>query len=134
MNTLRRVWTGRRIPLNQETPRVLVVDDNEVAADALVMFFQMENLLARAAYGGVEAVGYGHTWKPHLSVMDISMPQLAMTLRARSVTTPEQTASRSSLSRHWTNLTLERTWRITNSTRIARKGSRQTICSVCYCR
>ena len=74
MNTLRRVWTGRRVPLDQQTPRVLIVDDNEVAADALVMFFQLENLLARATYGGADAVEVGHGWRPHLIVMDISMP------------------------------------------------------------
>jgi len=85
MNKLRSVWTGRRIPLDQEMPRVLVVDDNEAAADALVMFFQLEKILACAVYGGEQAIETGHTWNPHLIVMDISMPLLSGYDAARSL-------------------------------------------------
>jgi CheY-like chemotaxis protein len=57
-----------------EAVRVLVVDDNEPAADALAMFLALENLSCRATYGGEQSVEMGRTWHPHVIVMDISMP------------------------------------------------------------
>lgn len=74
MNVRRRVWTGRRVPVAGEQVRVLVVDDNEAAADALVMYIALNNLSSRAAYGGAQAIEAGHSWRPHIIVMDISMP------------------------------------------------------------
>ena len=67
-----RIWTERRVRAAGSRVRVLVVDDNQNAADALAMY--LHDLDIRTAYGGKQAVEVAMTWTPHLIVMDISMP------------------------------------------------------------
>lgn len=69
-----RIWTERRVRAADTRLRVLVVDDNQDATDALAMYLHLEALDIRTAYGGKQAVEVAKTWTPHLIVMDISMP------------------------------------------------------------
>ncbi|MEA3084379.1 MAG: hypothetical protein QOC89_2076, partial [Paraburkholderia sp.] len=52
----------------------MVVDDNENAALALATYLSLDDIEARAVFGGVEAVHAGREWMPHVVLMDISMP------------------------------------------------------------
>ncbi|SAL21936.1 response regulator receiver protein [Caballeronia sordidicola] len=70
-----RLWTGRKVTSGVDRFRVLVVDDNQDAADALAMYLEFENLELRTAYGGKQAVDVAIAWTPHVVVMDISMPE-----------------------------------------------------------
>jgi two-component system, OmpR family, response regulator len=67
-------WTNRQIHLREEQMRVLVVDDNPVAAEALAMALSLEDMICRTAFGGFEAIAIGFAWAPHVIIMDISMP------------------------------------------------------------
>src|ERR1700712_5365007 len=67
-------WTQRRIALNGSVLRVLIVDDNQNAAQALAAYFAGEEMECRVAFGGEEAIAEGNAWSPHVIVMDISMP------------------------------------------------------------
>jgi two-component system, OmpR family, response regulator len=67
-------WTARRVVVYDAPLRVLVVDDNQNAAEALAAYLAFERMQCRVAFGGVEAVSIGTTWIPHAIVMDISMP------------------------------------------------------------
>ncbi|QIE29399.1 Response regulator receiver domain protein (plasmid) [Caballeronia sp. SBC1] len=83
---LHHLWTNRRVQVNGEQMRVLVVDDNHNAAEALATYLSFENLQCRMAFGGVEAIAVGIAWAPHAIIMDISMPgcsgfEAALTLR-----------------------------------------------------
>ncbi|WP_250451469.1 response regulator [Caballeronia sp. ATUFL_M2_KS44] len=69
-----RIWTGRKIA-SAEPFRILVVDDNKNAADALTLFLQHDGYQVQAAYGGKEAILRAGSWLPHLIVLDISMPE-----------------------------------------------------------
>ena len=67
--------------------RVLVVDDNEDAADALVMLLQAFGHLTRTAYDGVSALREAALFHPDVVVCDIGLPgldghQVAARLRA----------------------------------------------------
>jgi two-component system, OmpR family, response regulator len=70
-----RPWTARRVPLNGDRPRVLVVDDNQNAALALAAYLTLEDIEPRAVFGGMEAIDTTREWPPHVILMDISMPQ-----------------------------------------------------------
>jgi CheY-like chemotaxis protein len=51
--------------------RVLVVDDNHNAAEAMAAYLSFENMTCRVAVGGLEAVTIGTGWAPHVILMDI---------------------------------------------------------------
>jgi two-component system OmpR family response regulator len=70
-----RPWTQRHAEINASRLRVLVVDDNVDAAQALAAYLESGEMECRSAYGGVEAVKIGTDWRPHVIVMDISMPR-----------------------------------------------------------
>jgi len=55
--------------------RVLVVDDNRNAAEAMASYLSFENMQCRVAFGGFEAIAIGTHWAPHVILMDISMPE-----------------------------------------------------------
>jgi two-component system, OmpR family, response regulator len=83
---LHHLWTNRRMPVNGGQMRVLVVDDNHNAAEALATYLSFENMQCRMAFGGLEAIEVGIAWSPHAIIMDISMPgcsgfEAALTLR-----------------------------------------------------
>ncbi|RFU44547.1 response regulator [Paraburkholderia sp. DHOC27] len=70
-----RNWTGRSINVTQHQLRLLVVDDNKNAADAMAAYLMSEDIDSRVAYGGAEAVAKAIEWKPQIILMDISMPE-----------------------------------------------------------
>lgn len=79
-------WTGRQVCTQGQPLRVLVVDDEDTQASALRACLVLEDLHARVVTGGAEAVDGAVRWKPHVVLMDISMPgysgyQVARVLR-----------------------------------------------------
>jgi two-component system OmpR family response regulator len=69
-----RPWTLRRVHLDGAPLRVMLVDDNQNAALAMAAYLSLENIEARAVFGGVEAIDTGREWAPHVILMDICMP------------------------------------------------------------
>ena len=60
----------------QEAIRVLVVDDNVDAANALAAVLSSADYEARAVYDGVTALETATTFRPHVVLLDIDMPQM----------------------------------------------------------
>jgi signal transduction histidine kinase/CheY-like chemotaxis protein len=54
--------------------RVLVIDDNQGAADTLEMMLDTLNAEVRVAYGGVQGLESTRAWKPAIVLLDIGMP------------------------------------------------------------
>ncbi|WP_051888579.1 response regulator [Caballeronia sordidicola] len=67
---IRRSFDLHGMPL-----RVLVVDDNRNAAEAMATYLSFENMECRVAFGGLEAIAIGIHWAPQVILMDISMPE-----------------------------------------------------------
>ena len=68
-----------------DRPRVLVVDDNQDAADSLVTCLKLEGYAVDVAYGGSAAVEAFNQLNPGLELLDIGMPKsTGMRLRAES--------------------------------------------------
>jgi CheY-like chemotaxis protein len=67
--------TKSRVELCGAQLRILVVDDNHNAAEALAAYLSFENVDSRTAFGGLEAISIGSAWLPHAIAMDISMPE-----------------------------------------------------------
>jgi CheY-like chemotaxis protein len=68
--------------------RVLVVDDNPDAADALAAVAELLGCEARACYGGAEAIDALHAELPDVLLLDLSMPRvtgLEVASRARAM-------------------------------------------------
>lgn len=57
-------------------PRVLVVDDNADGADALVELLKLDGYDARAAYTGAQTISVASRFRPHVAVLDISLPEM----------------------------------------------------------
>jgi CheY-like chemotaxis protein len=53
-----------------------VVDDNVDAADSLTLMLQAAGQEARAVYDGATALRLFETFRPHLILLDIGMPQM----------------------------------------------------------
>lgn len=68
-------WTARSLNVASQPLRVLVVDDTTTAADALAAYLSIEGIGCRVAYGGGEAIRTAIDWRPHVILMDISMPE-----------------------------------------------------------
>jgi two-component system OmpR family response regulator len=73
--SISRALTKRRVELCGAQLRILVVDDNHNAAEALATYLSFENVDPRPAFGGLEAISIGSAWLPHAIAMDISMPE-----------------------------------------------------------
>lgn len=67
-------WTARCVDVRDTQLRVLVVDDNKNAADAMVAYLSSENISCAVAYGGADAITTAIAWNPHVILMDIWMP------------------------------------------------------------
>jgi len=83
--------TQRRVSVNTARLRVLVVDDNPNAGEALATYLALHEMECQIAHGGFEAISAGVAWQPDVIVMDISMPvcdgfQAAFALRRDSRT------------------------------------------------
>lgn len=57
--------------------RVLVVDDNEDAADSLAMLLAVRGDEVRIAHDGAEAVAAEHEFNPEVVLLDIGLPKLS---------------------------------------------------------
>ncbi|MGY6156300.1 response regulator [Paraburkholderia graminis] len=68
-------WTDRRVTVDGDRLRVLVVNDNDDAAVAMATYLSVDEIEARAVFRGVQAIATGRTWAPHIIFMDISMPE-----------------------------------------------------------
>jgi len=70
------LWTTRQLRgVVPAQVRVLVVDDNPIAAEALAAALDAEGFITRYALGGVEAIDISSTWMPHVVILDINMPE-----------------------------------------------------------
>ena len=58
-------------------PRVLVVDDNEDAADSLATLLGVMGYEVRTAYDGPEAIVAADEFQPAVALLDIGLPQLS---------------------------------------------------------
>ncbi|MBB5497867.1 response regulator [Paraburkholderia sp. MM5384-R2] len=68
-------WSAREVQLLHDVPRVLVIDDNESAAEALATWLSYEGVEARAATGCTAALHCVRNWVPDVVVLDIMMPE-----------------------------------------------------------
>ena len=71
-----------------QNPRVLVIDDNRDAADALTAFLRSHDLAVQVAYTGVDGIAAADALRPDVVLLDIGMPgvdgyQVAQQLRRR---------------------------------------------------
>ncbi len=69
------LWTNRKVCTAQSALRVLIVDDNEAAAEALSVALEADGFSTRFALGGVEAIHVVESWVPDIIVLDINMPE-----------------------------------------------------------
>lgn len=74
-NPRARRWTDRQIEASGEQLHVLVVDDDGDAAEALAAYLALEEIACQVAVGGADANARGNRWRPHVILMDISMPE-----------------------------------------------------------
>jgi CheY-like chemotaxis protein len=63
-------------PVAPSAQRILVVDDNEDAANILSMLLQLSGNETHVAFDGVEAVEAAEKLRPDVILMDIGMPKL----------------------------------------------------------
>jgi CheY-like chemotaxis protein len=56
--------------------RILIVDDNQDAADSLGMFLRFQGNQVRTAYDGLEAVSVASAFRPDVVLLDIGLPKL----------------------------------------------------------
>lgn len=68
-------WSSRAIPAAARLPRVLVVDDNEMAAEALATLLELDGFETRYTFSGLEALREIRSWHPELVFLDINMPR-----------------------------------------------------------
>ena len=59
---------------NGKPRRILVVDDNQDAADSLMMLMQMRGFEVRVAYDGQTAIDIATKEKPAIILLDIGLP------------------------------------------------------------
>jgi two-component system, chemotaxis family, chemotaxis protein CheY len=59
-----------------ESPRVLVVDDDEIIRDFVSEALADEGYEIRTASNGRRALDVLHEWKPNLIVLDLMMPEM----------------------------------------------------------
>jgi PAS domain S-box-containing protein len=67
---------GESEPLDQQTRRILIADDNVDAAASLALLLQMQGHETRTANNGRQAVELAATFQPDIIFMDLGMPQL----------------------------------------------------------
>ena len=77
---------GHALRQTQEPKRMLVVDDNEAAADGLAKLLRMRGHAVATAYNGEQALEEAHAGRPGGGILDIGLPdidgyEIARTLR-----------------------------------------------------
>ena len=63
-------------PLRGKALRVLLVDDNETAADSMSELLALRGYDVEVAYSGAQAIEKARTFRPQVSILDIGMPDL----------------------------------------------------------
>ena len=61
-------------PLRGKALRVLLVDDNETAADSMSELLALRGYDVEVAYSGAQAIEKARTFRPQVSILDIGMP------------------------------------------------------------
>ncbi|WP_347558663.1 response regulator [Robbsia sp. KACC 23696] len=70
------LWSQRRLAIDPDRRvRVLVVDDNETAAEALSLALAEDDYETRYVFGGVSAIQLVSHWVPDIIILDINMPE-----------------------------------------------------------
>ena len=62
--------------LGRRGTRVVIVEDNEVAADSLRLLLSLHGYEARVAYTGPDGVRLAQDWPPDIVLCDIGLPGL----------------------------------------------------------
>ncbi len=63
--------------LNREGQRILVVDDNELAAEALGRLLELRGHYIAVAYSGAEALEKAKQFAPQVIILDIGLPDIS---------------------------------------------------------
>jgi PAS domain S-box-containing protein len=76
-----RQKAGKGLEASDATPagrrhRILVVDDNQDAANSLAMLLRMKGHEVRIAYDGLEAVEAAAAYQPDVALLDVGLPRL----------------------------------------------------------
>jgi PAS domain S-box-containing protein len=88
--------SARPAELEQATTacqRILIVDDNEDAADSLALLLQLDGHETQAVYTSREALERAQSFKPHVMLLDIGLPEMngyEVARRVRSISGLEQ--------------------------------------------
>jgi DNA-binding response OmpR family regulator len=64
------------VPPRPRGHRILVVDDNQDAANSLAMLLRMKGHDVRTAYDGLEAIDAALSHKPEIVLLDVGLPRL----------------------------------------------------------
>jgi signal transduction histidine kinase len=65
-----------RVPAVAAGRRIMIVDDNKDAGDALAMLLELSNHEVQVAYSGRGALTLAHSFRPEVAFIDIGMPDL----------------------------------------------------------
>lgn len=73
--------------------RVLLIDDNEDAAESLAMMLRIEGHEVRTGFSATEAIALSLSWRPDVVLLDIGLPgmdgyEVARRLRAEPAVAP----------------------------------------------
>jgi CheY-like chemotaxis protein len=60
-----------------QTKKILLVDDQADAIDALAMLLEMDGHAVRTAYSGADALAIVDNFVPDLALIDVSMPDMS---------------------------------------------------------
>jgi DNA-binding NtrC family response regulator len=64
------------MPLQKNSRRILIVDDEVAIADTLALIFKTQHYEARAAYSAERAIEILAEWRPDLSILDVILPEM----------------------------------------------------------
>jgi signal transduction histidine kinase/CheY-like chemotaxis protein len=67
---------GRALHRVKNTRTILVVDDNEIAAEALGRLLQLRGHEVQIAHNGKEAIDQARRWHPQIIILDIGLPDI----------------------------------------------------------
>ena len=70
------VSTGRGPGREASSPRILVVDDEQLIADTIVQILNRNGFIAEAAYSGTQAIDLAKRHCPELVLSDVMMPNV----------------------------------------------------------
>ncbi|MBV8854459.1 MAG: response regulator, partial [Sinobacteraceae bacterium] len=69
--------TGEIVPLFRASVRVLVIEDNQDAAESLAMFLRREALSVHVAHSGLDGLQLAQSIRPNLVILDIGLPDMS---------------------------------------------------------